>query len=196
EYALEGSVFTAGAVVQWLRDGLGLIANTSESEGLAASVEDTEGVYLVPAFTGLGTPYWNPHARGMITGLTRGAGKAHIVRAALESIAYQNLDVLQAMEEESGIRLHALRVDGGATANRFLMQFQAELLGIPVARASVQETTAQGAAYLAGLAVGLWSSQAELAALWKLDTEFTPQRDDSYRMEKYAGWKQAVGYQL
>lgn len=196
EYALEGSVFTAGAVIQWLRDGLELIGHAAETDALAQSVADTEGVYFVPAFTGLGTPYWNPHARGMVTGLTRGARKAHFVRAALESIAYQSLDVLKVMEEESGIHLGELRVDGGASANEFLMQFQAELLGIPVARAKVQETTAQGAAYLAGLAVGFWKTQEELSSLWKLDRVFTPQRDDNYRVEKYAGWKRAVQYQL
>ncbi len=192
EYALEGSVFTAGAVVQWLRDGLGLIGHAAESEPIAASVEDTDGVYFVPAFTGLGTPYWNPHARGTITGITRGTTKAHIVRAALEAIAYQSVDVLQVMEEESGIRLRELKVDGGATKNDFLMQFQADLLGVSVTRPKVQETTALGAAYLAGLAVGFWRDKTELTALWETDKVFAPQKDEDYRSGKYAGWKKAV----
>lgn len=195
-YALEGSVFTAGAVVQWLRDGLGLISDASETEALAASIEDTEGVYVVPAFTGLGTPYWNAEARGMITGLTRGAGKAHLVRAALESIAYQTADVLRVMEQESGIRLNELRVDGGATKNGFLMQFQADLLGVRVTRPKVQETTAQGAAYLAGLAVGFWKDCGELKSLWEKDREFEPDMAADERDRKYEGWQKAVGYQL
>lgn len=195
-YALEGSVFTAGAVVQWLRDGLQLISGAGETEALAASVADTEGVYVVPAFTGLGTPYWTAEARGMITGLTRGSGKAHIVRAALESIAYQTMDVLRVMEKDSGIRLNELRVDGGATQNGFLMQFQADMLGVRVTRSKVQETTAQGAAYLAGLAVGFWSGTAELQALWEKDRLFEPAMDDAERSRKYAGWQRAVGYQL
>lgn len=195
-YALEGSVFTAGAVVQWLRDGLQLIAHANETEPLAASVEDTQGVYVVPAFTGLGTPYWNAEARGMITGLTRGSGKAHLVRAALESIAYQTMDVLRVMERESGIRLHELRVDGGATKNGFLMQFQADMLGVPVTRPKVQETTALGAAFLAGLAVGFWSGCDELKSLWEKDKQFGPEMEEELRNRKYAGWLQAVGYQL
>lgn len=195
-YALEGSVFTAGAVVQWLRDGLQLISNAGETEALAASVGDTEGVYVVPAFTGLGTPYWTAEARGMITGLTRGSGKAHIVRAALESIAYQTMDVLRVMEKDSGIRLNELRVDGGATKNRFLMQFQADMLGVRVTRSKVQETTAQGAAYLAGLAVGFWSGTEELKSLWEKDRQFDPAMDSEERGRKYAGWLRAVGYQL
>ena len=195
EYALEGSVFTAGAVVQWLRDGLGIIGNAAESEALAASVEDTGGVYVVPAFTGLGTPYWNPQARGMITGLTRGTGRAHLVRAALESIAYQSADVFRVMERESGIALQEVRVDGGASRNNFLMQFQADMLGVRVTRPKVQETTALGAAFLAGLAVGFWKDQRELEQLWSIDRIFTPQRDEEYRREKYEGWLRAVGYQ-
>ncbi|MDF2722741.1 MAG: glycerol kinase [Paenibacillus sp.] len=195
-YALEGSVFTAGAVVQWLRDGLQIISDASETEALAESVEDTAGVYVVPAFTGLGTPYWTADARGMITGLTRGSGKAHIVRASLESIAYQTVDVLRVMEKDSGIRLHELRVDGGATKNRFLMQFQADMLGVRVTRPKVQETTALGAAYLAGLAVGFWSGADELKSLWERDCRFDPAMDSATRSGKYAGWQRAVGYQL
>ncbi|UUZ86628.1 hypothetical protein LJK88_11975 [Paenibacillus sp. P26] len=159
-YALEGSVFIAGAVIQWLRDGLGLIGDSSESEALALSIPDTVGVYFVPAFAGLGTPYWEPNARGMITGLSRSTGKAHLVRAALEAIAYQTRDVLEVMQQEAGRRLTELRVDGGAVKNGFLMQFQADLLGVPVVRPQVTETTALGAAMLAGLAVGFWSGSA------------------------------------
>ncbi|MEF3306739.1 glycerol kinase GlpK [Paenibacillus sp. GYB003] len=195
-YALEGSVFTAGSAVQWLRDGLRIIDDASETEALSLSVEHTEGVYVVPAFTGLGTPYWNADARGMITGLTRGSGKAHIVRATLESIAYQTMDVLRVMEKESGIRLNELRVDGGATKNGFLMQFQADMLGVRVTRPKVQETTAQGAAYLAGLAVGFWSGKDELKALWEKDRQFEPAMPEETRNRHYAGWLRAVGYQL
>ncbi|AZN43570.1 glycerol kinase GlpK [Paenibacillus albus] len=195
-YALEGSVFTAGSVIQWLRDGLGLIAHASESEALAASVADTLGVYVVPAFTGLGTPYWNADARGMITGLTRGATSAHLVRAALESIAYQTADVLGTMAAESGLRLKELRVDGGAVANSLLMQFQADLLGVSVIRPVMLETTALGAAFLAGLGVGFWSGTDELRALWELDRTFVPERDEAWRAGVYGGWQKAVGYQL
>ncbi|WP_308639954.1 glycerol kinase GlpK [Paenibacillus silvisoli] len=195
-YALEGSVFTAGSVVQWLRDGLGLIAHAADSEKLAASVTDTLGVYFVPAFTGLGTPYWNAEARGMITGLTRGTTSAHLVRAALESIAYQTADVLGTMTEESGLPLRELRVDGGAVANGLLMQFQADLLGVSVIRPVMLETTALGAAYLAGLGVGFWSGLDELRGLWALDRTFEPEADDAWREQVYAGWKKAVGYQL
>lgn len=195
-YALEGSVFTAGAVVQWLRDGLGLIANAAESQAIAASVADTQGVYFVPAFTGLGTPYWKPDARGMITGLTRGSTSAHIVRAALESIAYQTADVLKAMGAESGIGLRELRIDGGAVVNDLLVQFQADLLGVTVIRPKTLETTALGAAFLAGLGIGFWSSLDELRGLWELDATFTPQRDEEWRHSVYSGWLQAVGYQV
>ncbi|REE78773.1 glycerol kinase [Paenibacillus taihuensis] len=195
-YALEGSVFTAGSVVQWLRDGLGLITHASESESIAASVADTLGVYIVPAFTGLGTPYWNAEARGMITGLTRGATSAHLVRAALESIAYQTADVLGTMEAESGLRLKELRVDGGAVANSLLMQFQADLLGVSVIRPVMLETTALGAAFLAGLGVGFWSGTDELRALWEHDRTFVPERDEAWRASVYSGWQKAVGYQL
>lgn len=196
EYALEGSVFTAGAVIQWLRDGLGIIQSAAETEQEAVSVPDTNGVYFVPAFTGLGTPYWNPHARGMITGLSRGTGKAHLIRAALEAIAYQSVDVLRLMEEESGIRMQELRVDGGAVKNGFLMQFQADLIGTEVSRPKVQETTALGAAFLAGLAVGVWKDKEELKRIWSEDGHFVPIMNEEERERKYSGWKQAVAFQL
>ncbi len=190
-YALEGSVFIAGAAIQWLRDGLGLIADAAESQKLAESVEDTGGVYLVPAFVGLGAPYWDMHARGTIVGITRGTARAHMVRAALEAIAYQSRDVLETMAAEAGVSLRSLRVDGGAAANDFLCQFQADLLDIPVLRPSVTETTGLGAAYLAGVGVGLWSP-AELAARWRLAREFAPTMDDARRSALYAGWRRAV----
>jgi glycerol kinase len=174
EYALEGSIFIAGAVVQWLRDGLGIIKSSSDVEALAAGVPDNGGVYLVPAFAGLGAPHWDQYARGLIAGLTRGASAAHLARAALEGIAYQVADVLAAMEADAGIRLAELRVDGGAAANDLLMQFQADLLGVPVVRPKVLETTALGAAYLAGLAVGYWDSERDIAAQWQEDRRFTP----------------------
>lgn len=197
EYALEGSVFTAGAVIQWLRDGLGIIETASQTEELARSVSDTAGVYMVPAFTGMGTPYWDPHARGLISGLTRGSTRAHIVRAALESIAYQSMDVLRVMEEESMIPLGELRVDGGAAANDFLLQVQADILGVPVVRSSVQETTALGAAFLAGLAVGYWSDRSEIAALWAASGRFVPQTGSAdERAKRIAGWHHAVHLQL
>jgi glycerol kinase len=191
-YALEGSVFVAGAVVQWLRDGLGLVRNASEIEGLAASVSDTGGVYFVPAFTGLGAPHWDAHARGAVSGLTRGTTGAHIARAALDSIAYQSADVLVAMQKDAGLQLAELRVDGGATANNLLMQFQADLLGVPVVRPRVAETTALGAAYLAGLAVGFWKDAAEVAANWQVDRRFEPamSRDEAGALT--SGWARAV----
>ncbi len=192
DYALEGSVFIAGAAVQWLRDALGLIKSAAEVEALAASVPDNGGVYLVPAFVGLGAPYWDAFARGAIVGLTRGAGRAHIARAALESIAYQSRDVLTAMERDAGIRLEALRVDGGAAVNNLLMQFQADILGAPVQRPKVTETTALGAVYLAGLAVGFWQSPQEIAAQWALERAFTPQMSADRREALYAGWRKAV----
>ncbi|MBM3476024.1 MAG: glycerol kinase GlpK [Armatimonadetes bacterium] len=191
-YALEGSVFVAGAAVQWLRDGLGLISTAAESETLAASVPDTGGVYLVPAFVGLGAPHWDASARGAIVGLTRGTSRAHIVRAALEAMAYQTADVLQAMEEDLGARLPELRVDGGAAANDFLLQFQADILGAPVVRPKVTETTALGAAYLAGLAVGVWSGTEELAGHWAEDRRFTPDMPAADRGHRTAGWRRAV----
>ncbi|MDB5085534.1 MAG: glycerol kinase [Bacilli bacterium] len=195
EYALEGSVFVAGAAIQWLRDGLGIVSDAGETEALATSVDDTCGVYFVPAFTGLGTPYWNAQARGMITGLTRGTQRAHLVRAALEAIAYQSLDVLSVMKQEAGIPLTELRVDGGAVRNNFLMQFQADLLGAQVTRPAVQETTALGAALLAGLSVGFWRDRQEIAGLWSVDRIFAPTMKEQDRLTKYAGWQSAVGYQ-
>jgi glycerol kinase len=195
-YALEGSVFNAGTVIQWLRDGLGIIGDAAETEAIAQSVEHTEGVYFVPAFTGLGTPYWEPEARGMITGLTRATTRAHIVRAALESIAFQSQDVLQVMEAESGIHLRELRVDGGAVRNEFLMQFQADLLGVTVTRPKVIETTALGAAFLAGLAVGVWQDLSELEQLKGFDRSFEPGNDEVFRDAAIKGWKRAVAYQL
>ena len=192
EYALEGSIFVAGAAVQWLRDELKLIDNAAQSEELAAAVPDTNGVYVVPAFVGLGAPYWDMYARGAIVGLTRGANRNHIVRATLESIAYQTKDVLQAMQEDSGITLKALKVDGGAVANNFLMQFQADILGVPVERPKVTETTAMGAAFLAGLAVGFWKDKGEIAAKWNVDRTFQPILSAETRNKKYEGWKKAV----
>jgi glycerol kinase len=191
-YALEGSVFVAGAALQWLRDGLGLISDARESQKLAESVEDTGGVYLVPAFVGLGAPYWDMYARGTIVGITRGTTKAHLVRAALEAIAYQSRDVLETMAEESGVPITSLRVDGGAAANDFLCQFQADLLGNPVLRPAVTETTALGAAYLAGLGVGLWSSVDALRRLWRLDRSFEPGMDATRRQALLEGWRRAV----
>ncbi len=192
EYALEGSIFIAGAVVQWLRDGLGIIRSSSEIEALAASVPDTGGVYLVPAFAGLGAPHWDAYARGTITGLTRGSTKAHIARAALEGIALQVMDVLKAMEADSGIRLKQLRVDGGACSNDLLMKIQAGLLGVPVVRPKVAETTALGAAYLAGLAVGYWKDQAAIARQWKADKAFKPAMKTPARKQITAGWAKAL----
>ena len=191
-YALEGSIFVAGAVVQWLRDGLGIIRSSSEVEALAASVPDTDGVYLVPAFTGLGAPHWDPYARGTMVGLTRGSTSAHIARAALDSIAYQTADVLRAMTSDSGLELTELRVDGGATANDLLMQFQADLLGVPVVRPKVTETTALGAAYLAGLAIGFWEDTDEIAAQWQVDRRFEPAMSDDQRQSLTAEWTRAL----
>jgi glycerol kinase len=193
EYALEGSIFIAGAVVQWLRDGLQIIRAASEVEALAASVEDTGGVYLVPAFAGLGAPHWDQYARGTLVGLTRGTTKAHLARAALESIALQVMDVLRAMEADARIRLKELRVDGGARANDLLMQLQADLLGVPVVRPKVSETTALGAAYLAGLAVGYWKSQADIARQWQADKRFTPAMKAAERKRVASGWEKALG---
>jgi len=191
-YCLEGSVFTSGAAVQYLRDSLGLIGSAAESEVLAESIPDSGGVYVVPAFTGLGAPYWDAYARGAILGLTRGSGRAEIVRATLESVAYQSRDLLDAMQADSGATLPALRVDGGMVANGFLMQFQADLLGVPVERPVVAETTALGAAYLAGLAVGYWPNLDAIAANWALDRRFTPQMDAPTRARLYRGWQAAV----
>jgi glycerol kinase len=191
-YALEGSIFIAGAAVQWLRDELGLIATSEESESLAASVPDSNGVYVVPAFVGLGAPHWDPHARGAVLGLSRGANRAHLVRATLESIAYQSRDVIDAVEADSGVQLDELRVDGGAAANDLLLQMQADILGRDVVRPAVTETTALGAAYLAGLATGFWKSTEEVAANWREDRRFSPQMPADRREELYAGWQRAV----
>lgn len=192
EYALEGSVFIAGAVVQWLRDGLKIIRHSSEVEALASQVSDTGGVYLVPAFAGLGAPYWNAYVRGSIFGITRGTTDAHIARAALDSIAYQTADVLKSMEADAGIRIAELRVDGGATVNNTLMQFQSDILHTSVARPKVTETTALGAAYLAGLAVGYWKNISEIREQWQLDFLFQPSMLESTRLELLAGWQRAI----
>jgi len=192
-YALEGSVFVAGATIQWLRDELRMIKNAPESEEYATAVEDTDGVYFVPAFVGLGAPYWDPYARGTIVGLTRGTKKEHFIRAALESLAYQTNDVLKAMQEDSGITLKALKVDGGACANNFLMQFQSDILDVQVDRPEVIETTALGAAYLAGLAVGYWKDQAEIAKNWALSRSFEPKMEEDKRVELLQGWHKAIG---
>jgi glycerol kinase len=192
EYALEGSVFIAGAVVQWLRDGLGIIRSSSEVEALAAGVADNGGVYFVPAFAGLGSPHWDPYARGAIVGLTRGSSAGHIARAALEAIAYQTADVLAAMESDSGIKLKELRVDGGVTRNDTLMQFQADVLGVPVVRPRIHETTALGAAYLAGLGVGYWKGAEALDAQWQVDRRFEPAMDRGRAQELLARWRKAV----
>jgi glycerol kinase len=192
EYALEGSVFVAGAVVQWLRDGLGIIGSSAEVEALAAGVPDNGGVFFVPAFAGLGAPHWDPYARGTLVGLTRGTTSAHIARAALESIAFQSADVLEAMHRDSGIELKELRVDGGACANNLLMQFQADLLQVPVLRPKVVETTSLGAAYLAGLAVGFWNSTDDLADHWRLDRQFDPQRTPEAMAALRTDWRRAL----
>ena len=192
EYALEGSVFIAGAVVQWLRDELKIIRTSAEIEKLAAQVKDTDGVYIVPAFAGLGAPHWNQHARGSIFGLTRGSSNAHIARAALDSIAYQTYDVLKAMEADSGIHIKELRVDGGATVNNALMQFQSDILNTKVVRPKITETTALGAAYLAGLAVGYWKNVEEIQQQWQVDKKFSPMMDDGKRNDLVKGWQRAV----
>lgn len=192
EYALEGSIFVGGAVVQWLRDELGLIKNARESEDAALRVEDNNGVYLVPAFVGIGAPYWDMHARGSILGLTRGAKADHIIRASLEAIAYQTKDVVHAMEEDSQIKLRSLKVDGGAVENNFLMQFQADILDSIVERPETIETTALGAAYLAGLAVGYWKDKEDIANNWQLDRSFKPKMDEKEREKLYNNWKRAV----
>ncbi|MDD6319549.1 MAG: glycerol kinase GlpK [Oscillospiraceae bacterium] len=192
QYALEGSVFVGGAVVQWLRDELHLITESSDSEYFACKVKDNGGVYVVPAFTGLGAPYWDMYARGSIMGLTRGTGRNHIIRAALESIAYQTNDVLHAMEEDTGIRLRELRVDGGASANNFLMQFQADIMDRTIRRPMIRETTALGAAYLAGLATGVWKDEEEIRAQWTLDHLYEPEMSAEQREKLLAGWHKAV----
>ena len=193
DYALEGSIFIAGAVVQWLRDGLEFFRSAAEIEALAAGVSDTGGVYLVPAFAGLGAPHWDQYARGTIVGLTRGSTKAHIARAALEGIVLQVMDVLKAMEADAGIKLKELRVDGGASANDLLMQLQADMLNVPVVRPKVPETTALGAAYLAGLAVGYWKNQSDIARQWQVDKRFTPAMKPAVRTKIAKGWVRALG---
>ncbi|MDK2806297.1 MAG: glycerol kinase [Thermoanaerobacterium sp.] len=192
EYALEGSIFIAGAAIQWLRDELKIIDNSPQSEEYAQKVSDTNGVYIVPAFVGLGAPYWDMYARGAILGLTRGVKREHIIRATLESLAYQTRDVLEAMQEDSGIKLSALKVDGGASTNNFLMQFQSDILDVPVDRPTVIETTALGASYLAGIATGFWSGKEEVAKNWGIDRHFEPNMDAVAREKLYAGWKKAV----
>jgi glycerol kinase len=191
-YALEGSIFVTGAAVQWLRDGLGIIENSAQSESLASSVDSSDGVYVVPAFVGLGAPHWDQYARGAILGITRGTTRAHIARATLESIAFQTRDVVEAMERESGVAVPELRVDGGAARNNLLMQIQADILGRPVERAAVVETTAMGAAFLAGLGVGIWSGTDELARTWRSDRTFDPQMPEGQREALYSRWKRAL----
>ena len=191
-YALEGSVFVAGAAIQWLRDEAGLLENAAASEKYCLSVSDTNGVYVVPAFTGLGAPYWDQYARGAILGLTRGAGKAHLIRATVESLAYQVHDVILAMEKDSGIHLNTLKVDGGASANNFLMQFQADLLDAQVVRPGCIETTALGAAYLAGLATGFWKGSSEIQKNWNMEKTFSPSITEEKREQLLKTWKKAV----
>jgi len=192
EYALEGSIFVAGSAIQWLRDGLRMLKDAKDSESYASKVESTDGVYIVPAFVGLGTPYWDSDVRGAMFGITRGTSKEHFVRATLESLAYQTKDVLSSMEADSGIELKTLRVDGGAVKNNFLMDFQSDILNVPVERPIINETTALGAAYLAGLAVGFWESQEEISKQWAIDRQFTPKMAEENRIGLYDGWKRAV----
>lgn len=192
EYALEGSIFMGGASIQWLRDELRMIKTAADSERYATRVEDTNGVYLVPAFTGLGAPYWDMYARGTVVGLTRGAKKEHLIRATLESIAYQTKDVLEAMQNDAGMELKALKVDGGASNNNFLMQFQSDILNVKIDRPKIVETTALGAAYLAGLAVGFFKSKEDIKKRWICDREFTPKMSEDIREKSYKGWKRAV----
>ena len=195
-YCLEGSVFIAGAVVQWLRDGLGLIKESHEIEALAASVPDSDGVVVVPAFVGLGAPHWDPYARGAIFGLTRGTSAGHLARAAVESMAFQTKDLLVAMQRDAKVDLQTLKVDGGAAVNNSLMQFQADLLGVTVRRPIVSETTALGAAYLAGLAVGYWENQGDVTANWAVDREFVPNSNDGPRTEQFSRWQKAISRSL
>ncbi|MDQ0970380.1 glycerol kinase [Neobacillus niacini] len=192
EYALEGSIFVAGSAIQWLRDGLRMFKDAKDSEAYALKVDSSDGVYMVPAFVGLGTPYWDSDVQGAVFGLTRGTTKEHLIRATLESLAYQTKDVLSAMEADSGIELKTLRVDGGAVKNNFLMEFQSDILDVPVERPVVNETTALGAAYLAGLAVGFWESQEEIAKQWAVDRTILPKMSDENRNKLYDGWKKAV----
>lgn len=193
-YALEGSIFVAGAAIQWLRDEMRLIDSAADCEYMAQKVKDTNGCYVVPAFTGLGAPYWDQYARGTIVGITRGVNKYHVIRATVESLAYQVHDVLKAMEADSGIELSALKVDGGASANNFLMQTQADLIGAPVKRPACIETTAMGAAYLAGLAVGYWKNKEDVVKNWAIDQTFEPEIAAEEREKRVKGWKKAVKY--
>jgi glycerol kinase len=193
-YALEGSIFVAGAAIQWLRDEMHLIDSAPDTEWIAGRVADTNGCYVVPAFTGLGAPYWDQYARGCIVGITRGVNKYHIVRATLESLAYQTYDVIQSMEADSGIHLAGLKVDGGASANNFLMQYQADVLGQQVLRPACIETTAMGAAYLAGLAVGFWADLEEVRQIWETDRTFNPTMEEKTRIARLKGWHKAVRY--
>ena len=193
-YALEGSIFVAGAAVQWLRDEMHLIDSAEDSEYMASKVKDTNGCYVVPAFTGLGAPHWDQYARGTIVGITRGVNKCHIIRATLESLAYQTNDVLQAMRADSGIEMNSLKVDGGASANNFLMQAQADIIGVPVNKPSCVETTAMGAAYLAGLAVGYWESRDEIKRNWVIARTYEPGISPEEREKKVKGWNKAVKY--
>ena len=188
---MEGSIFIAGAIVQWLRDGLGIIKSSEEIEDLAKKVKDTDGVYLVPAFAGLGAPHWDPYARGTMVGLSRGSTSAHIARAALESIAFQTVDILSAMEADSGVKIHELRVDGGATANNLLMQFQSDILEADVVRPRLKEITAIGAAYLAGLAIGYWDGIEDIREQWQIDNTFKPNKETKVK-EQMENWQQAV----
>ncbi|MEH7325624.1 glycerol kinase GlpK [Cytobacillus firmus] len=192
EYALEGSIFVAGSAIQWLRDGMRMLKDAKDSESYAKKVDSTDGVYVVPAFVGLGTPYWDSDVRGAVFGVTRGTTKEHFIRATLESLAYQTKDVLSAMEADSGIELKTLRVDGGAVKNNFLMEFQSDILEVPVERPVINETTALGAAYLAGLAVGFWKSQEEIAEQWAIDQSYHPSMEEKVRADLYQGWKKAV----
>lgn len=190
-YALEGSIFVSGSAIQWLRDGLRMINSAPQSESYATRVDSTEGVYVVPAFVGLGTPYWDSEARGAIFGLTRGTEKEHFIRATLESLCYQTRDVMEAMSKDSGIDVQSLRVDGGAVKNNFIMQFQADIVNTSVERPEIQETTALGAAFLAGLAVGFWESKDDIAKNWKLEEKFDPKMDEGEREKLYRGWKKS-----
>lgn len=192
EYALEGSVFVAGAAIQWLRDGMRMIKTAAQTEEYTSKAEDTTGVYMVPAFAGMGAPYWNPYARGTIVGITRGCNKEHFIRAALESIAYQTYDVLKAMEEDAGVSIAGLKVDGGASANNFLMQFQADILGAEVYRPECIETTALGAAYLAGLATGYFQSKEEICENWQMGKKFSHRMGEDHRGKLLKGWQKAV----
>ena len=196
EYALEGSIFIAGAVIQWLRDELGLLATAAESETIAAQVPDTGGVYMVPAFVGLGAPHWDMRARGLITGLTRGTSRAQLVRAALESISFQTVDVARTMESDTQAKIPVLRVDGGAAANNLLMQHQADVLGVPVERGRTLETTAMGAAFLAGIAVGFWRDKNEIGRVWQLERRFDPEWPPAQRTAALQAWQSAVSRTL